>query len=95
MTSIGEYAFEDCNSLASMTIPDSVTSIGADAFYWCTSVTDVYCWPNPANLEWDEDACDDFKEDGSTVCHVKAEYLAAYQAKFSGVVNVTFVGDLA
>ena len=77
-----------------MTIPNSVTNIEADAFYECTSVTDVYCWPNPANLTWDEDGCDDFKEDGSTVCHVKAEYLTAYQSKFTGEVNVTFVGDL-
>ena len=77
-----------------MVIPNSVTSIEPDAFYDCTSVNDVYCFPNPANLTWNEDDGDDFKEDGSTICHVKAEYLSAYQTKFNGVVNVTFVGDL-
>ena len=92
--SIGSEAFLGCNSLTSVTISDSVMSIGADVFYWCTSVTDVYCYPNPANLTWDEDGKDDFKDDGSTHCHVKAEYLAAYQTKFGSTVNVTFVGDL-
>jgi len=54
----------------------------------------VYCYPNAANLTWDEDGKDDFKADGSTVCHVHADQLSAYQSKFTGEVNVTFVGDL-
>ena len=32
VTSIGERAFEDCFGLTSITIPDSVTSIGSSAF---------------------------------------------------------------
>ena len=40
VTSIGEYAF--CNSgLRSITIPNSVTSIGNDAFYNCSSLTSI------------------------------------------------------
>jgi len=95
VTSIVDGAFRGCSGLTSVTIGNNVEEIGSDAFYDCTSVNDVYCWPNPANLTWNEDAHDDFKEDGSTRCHTKAEYLAAYQTKFGGGVNVTFVGDLA
>ena len=32
VTSIGDWAFGDCTSLTSVTIPNSVTSIGTDAF---------------------------------------------------------------
>jgi len=38
---IYKYAFEDCYSLTSIVIPDSVTSIGADAFFGC-NITDIY-----------------------------------------------------
>ncbi len=38
VTSIGDSAFEDCESLASVVIPNSVTSIGDWAFYGCSSL---------------------------------------------------------
>jgi len=56
-------------------------------------VADVYCYADPNNLTWNNEYCDDFKDDGSTVCHVHADQLEAYQSKFTGTVNVTFVGD--
>ena len=96
LTSIGTRSFLSCGKLTSITIPSTVTSIGAEAFYSCMSVTDVNLYADPANLTWNEDGCDDFnrKPKGSTKCHVLAEYLTAYQTKFNGQVNVTFVGDL-
>ena len=92
--SIGGYAFSGCSSLESITIPEKVTSIGYNAFSNCTNITDVYCYADPANLAWDDYKCDDFKKDGSTVCHVPAEHLSDYNTKFGAgsenPVNVTF-----
>ena len=42
VTRIGEYAFEHCSVSTSVTIPNSVTSIGSDAFYGCTGLTSVH-----------------------------------------------------
>ncbi len=41
VTSIGNWAFEDCTGLTSVTIPGSVTKIGNWAFFRCTGLTDV------------------------------------------------------
>ena len=38
VTRIGDYAFDDCDSLTSVAIPDSVTSIGEAAFRGCDSL---------------------------------------------------------
>ena len=42
VTSIGEWAFDDCSYLTSITIPESVTSIGSNAFFGCSSLTAVH-----------------------------------------------------
>lgn len=41
VTSIGDYAFDRCDGLASISIPSSVTSIGQQAFYGCAALTSV------------------------------------------------------
>lgn len=39
---IGDRAFYECSSLSSVTIPNSVTTIGAVAFAYCNDLTSVY-----------------------------------------------------
>ena len=41
VTGIGEYAFAECDDLASVTILEGVTSIGMDAFYGCSNLVSV------------------------------------------------------
>ena len=41
VTSIGEYAFNSCSYVTSVTIPDGVTDIGVSAFLRCISLTSV------------------------------------------------------
>ena len=45
VTSIGEGAFQYCNSLISITIPKSITSIGEDAFGGCNSLKNIILPP--------------------------------------------------
>jgi hypothetical protein len=41
VTTIGDYAFQNCSALTSLIIPNSVTSIGAIVFKSCTSLTSL------------------------------------------------------
>ena len=50
VNNIGDWAFNDCQSLTNVTIPDSVTSIGEGAFYDCTSLTSAMIPSSVTNI---------------------------------------------
>ena len=50
VTSIGEEAFKDCESLTGIVIPGSVTSIGESAFKYCESLTGIVIPASVTNI---------------------------------------------
>ncbi len=53
VTTIGDYAFAYCDSLTSVTIPDSVTTIGERAFYSCNSLTSITIGDSVTTIGYD------------------------------------------
>lgn len=50
VTNIGDYAFDHCSQLISITIPNSVTNVGNQAFYFCTSLKSVVIPDNVTSI---------------------------------------------
>ena len=52
VTSIGNYAFSDCDGLTSIEIPNSVTSIGNSAFNGCSGLTSIEIPNSVTSIGW-------------------------------------------
>ena len=49
VTGIGDYAFENCNNLTSITIGNGITNVGAAPFLYCSSLTNITVDANNQN----------------------------------------------
>ena len=90
VTSIGDYAFYDCDSLTSIEIPNSVTSIGAYAFKYCSSLTSITVDSNNANYK-DIDG-NLYSKDGKTLIQYASGKTAT---SFTIPSTVTSIGSYA
>ena len=83
MTSIGYEAFSLCSSLTSVTIPNSVTSIGDYAFAYCQKIENVYCYAEevPSTIY---NAFDDSNIKNATL-YVPASAIEAYKTTYPWV----------
>ena len=52
VTSIGDYAFDNCTSLTRIEIPSSVTSIGREAFEKCERLTSIEIPSSVTSIGW-------------------------------------------
>ena len=78
MTSIGNGVFSGCSGLTSVTIPNSVTSIGQSAFAYCRNIENVYCYAEevPSTIS---DAFYDSNIENATL-YVPASAIEAYKS---------------
>ena len=100
VTSIGDYAFYDCDGLTSISIPNKVTSIGDFAFYCCDGLTSISI-PNKVTSIGDSafDSCTSLTSisipDGVTSIGVSAFSHCKSLTSISIPNKVTSIGDFA
>ena len=100
VTAIGNFVFDHCSSLTSVTIPESVTAIGNGAFRYCNGLTSVTI-PNSVTIIGDNafEYCENLTSvtigDGVTTIGGRAFY-DCYELTSVTIPNsVTTIGDYA
>ena len=97
VTTIDYNAFGNSSSIKSVTLPSTISSINVNAFAHCENLDNIYIYSDPSKLTWNADQLEsgNFKPNKGTKCHVPAEYLSSYVAKFAKGedtdINVSFV----
>ena len=92
VTSIGDWAFDGCYGLTSVTIGNSVTEIGDGAFLGCSGLTRIDAYPNPEKVSTGASVFFNVPKDGTL--HVLPKYLSAYQRARQWKRFTNIKGDL-
>ncbi len=80
LTTIVEYAFSHCDKLERITIPRSVTQLGRDAFWFCSSLKTVTVeWDTPIDVDFDS-SNDPFPSKDGITLFVPEGKKSAYQS---------------
>ena len=87
VTSIGYGAFAWCNSLTTITIPNSITSIGGQGFYFCISLNSITI-PNSVAYIGAETF---FNCTGLTSISIPNSVATIEESTFSDCFNLTFI----
>lgn len=93
VTSIGNYAFAECEKITQATIPDSVTSIGDSAFEGCIHLTSVTIPDSVTSIGYDAfEFCYIFSDNGFIIKGSKGSAAEKY-AKVNGIIFNELTGQ--
>lgn len=93
VTSYGTSVFENCTNLGSASIPSRITSIGANCFKGCTSLTYVHMWADVPPTLVDSNAFDNtnncpiYVPDEVVTDYQSATNWSALAARITGISN--------
>lgn len=90
ITSMENAAFADYADLTSVSIPETVTEMGANIFFGCNNLEKIYCQAKDPSL-FDVSAFDNINTSSTVYVYVPRGTINAYRKKFEGNSNVQFI----